>query len=36
LLPKDQTPASTTEMWVGLCATLVVMTLVGLWFVGAL
>lgn len=36
LLPTDETSVSTTDMWRGLCATLVLMTLIGLWFVGAL
>ena len=36
LLPIDQTPVSTADMWRGMCATLVVMTIIGLWFVGVL
>ena len=36
LLPIDPPPVSTTEMWQGMCATLVLMSLIGLWFVGAL
>lgn len=36
LLPIDPPPVSTKEMWQGMCATLVLMTLIGLWFVGAL
>jgi hypothetical protein len=36
LLPRDQPPLSNREMWLGMSATLVVMALVGLWFVGAL
>jgi len=36
LVSNDQTPVSTTELWLGMCATVVVMTLIGLWFIGAL
>ncbi len=36
LLPKDRPPISNTEMWVGMGTTLLVMTLVGCWFIGAL
>ncbi|HEU5076360.1 MAG TPA: hypothetical protein VFU02_19345 [Polyangiaceae bacterium] len=36
LLPADHTPVSTRDMWRGMCATLVVMTLIGLWFIGVL
>ena len=36
LLPKDRPPISNTEMWAGICTTVLVMTLVGIWFIGAL